>query len=457
MNKYGHIKNTSLALLTAISALVPGLSWANDQQTGVNNDTEVIVVEGRRNHSQTEVEESTQMLLNVAGIKGDPLSAVYTMPGVVYAGGDDGGEPAIRGSSPDDNAFYIDDMPVDYIFHLFGDSIFNENIVRDFSLYPAAFDSSYGNATGGVFDVKLRDPRNQDITTTFDASMLRTGIMVEGGVNDDQAFYLSYRRSLIHLFLPEGEEEDGYTIFKAPVSDDYQGKYQWLIGDNHKLTFTMTGANDTGGVNISSVSEGGLIDPDAIGDLKITTGFDQQGLSWQYFGDSQKIMHVNFSHLSETTKESFGQGQFIDVDEEQYNLRLLYQLSWFDDHKLIIGSDIEQSDAKYSYDIIPYYCTDHEPDCEDKKGERIQDSDTLKRLDTAVYLKSMWQFHSDFELELGVRAEKNDYTDQSFVHPRASIKWFVDNALTFTAKAGTYSRFPDIDTVLRKLGNPKLK
>lgn len=122
------------------------------------------------------------------------------MPGVVYAGGDNGGEPAIRGSSPDDNAFYIDDMPVGYIFHLFGDSIFNENVVGDFSLHPAAFGSQYGNATGGFFDIKLRDPRNQDFTATADASLMKTGVMIESGINDDQAFYLSYSRSLIHFF-----------------------------------------------------------------------------------------------------------------------------------------------------------------------------------------------------------------------------------------------------------------
>ena len=104
---------------------------------------------------------------------GDPLSAVFSLPSVVYAGGDDGGEPAVRGSSPDDNAFYIDNMPVSYIFHMFGDSIFNENLIRDFNLQAAAFDSPYGNATGGIFDVKLRDPRNQDIQTTLEASMLK--------------------------------------------------------------------------------------------------------------------------------------------------------------------------------------------------------------------------------------------------------------------------------------------
>ena len=171
-------------------------------------------------------------------------------------------------------------MPVGYIFHIFGDSIFNKDLVRDFSLHPAAFGSQYGNATGGVFDVQLRDPKNQDLAVTLDASLIKTGILVEGGVNEDQAFYFSYRRSNIHLFIDENEEDEGLTIFKAPISDDYQGKYQWLIGDEHKLTLTLAGASDVGGINISKASEEGRIDPDLIGDLKLKQRFDSQGLEF---------------------------------------------------------------------------------------------------------------------------------------------------------------------------------
>lgn len=422
-----------------------------------DKNTEVITVEGRRNQALTELTPETEKLLSIAGLDHDPLSAVYSMPGVVYAGGDDGGAPAIRGSSPDDNAFYIDDLPSGYIFHLFGDSIFNENVVRDFSLEPAAFGSHYGNATGGVFDVKLRDPRNQDISTTLDMSLLKASAMIEGGIADDHAFYLAYRRSLIHLFLPEGEEDEGYTIFKAPVSDDYQGKYQWLIGDKHKLTFTITGASDVGGINISAASEAGRVDPDSIGDLKIKTQFDSQSASWQYYGDNQKIMHFTVGHTTEKEKQSFGQGQFINIDSEIYNARFLYQIDWFESHKLITGIDFKQEDTEYSYDAIPYYCTDHDNDCESRKGDRIQDADALTNKNIAAYIHDQWTITDSLMLDIGLRAEHDDYTDQKFVHPRAALHWYATNNLTFNTKIGTYSRFPDIDTALRKIGNPHIK
>lgn len=440
--------------VNAVSSELPQSDVIKAKQSEV---VEVIEVKARRNQANSEVSIETQKLLKIAGLDHDPLSAVYSMPGVVYAGGDSGGEPAIRGSSPDDNAFYIDDMPVGYIFHLFGDSIFNENVVGDFSLHPAAFGSQYGNATGGVFDVKLRDPRNQELSATLDFSLLKTGAMIEGAVNDDQAFYLSYRRSLIHLFLPEGEEEDGYTIFQAPVSDDYQGKYQWLIGDEHKLTFTLTGASDEGGINVSEASEEGRIDPDFIGDLKINSQFDSQGISWQYYGENGRLMHLTLGHTIEKSKESYGAGQFIQVKNEEYNARFLYQIDWFDSHQLITGIDLNNKKSRYSFDAIPYYCTDHDPDCESKKGDRIQDNDKLTSNNSAVYFNDIWSFDENWSLEAGLRAEYNDYTEQSFVHPRFSLNWYVNNDLTIKAKTGTYNQFPELETVLKKVGNPQLK
>jgi len=419
---------------------------------------EVIEVTSKRNQANSEMTEQTEQLMSVAGIGNDPLSAVYSLPGIVYAGGDTG-SPAVRGSSPDDNAFYIDDIPAGYIFHLFGDSIFNENLIQDFALHPAAFGSEYGNATGGIFDVKLRDPRQQDIETTIDLSMLKSGFMVEGETFEDQAFYVSYRRSQIHLFLPESDEEDdeGYTIFKAPVSEDYQAKYQWLIGDAHKLTFSASGASDTGGVNISERSEEGRVNPDSVGDLKITTKFDSQSISWQYYGDEQKIMQLVAGHTVNTTDEIFGKGQFIKVDEEIYNLRFSSQITWLADHKLGFGLDYSKSDVDYSFDIIPYYCTETDADCESNKGDRIQDNANLTDEDIAIYIHDIWSIDEDWQLTYGVRAESNDYTDQTFIHPRFALDWFAADGLTIKAKAGTYSRFPDVDTALNKLGNPQIK
>ena len=82
---------------------------------------------------------------------------------------------------------------------------------------------------------------------------------------------------------------------------------------------------------------------------------------------------------------------------------------------------------------------------------------TLTDEDIAIYVHDIWSIDEDWQLTYGVRAESNDYTDQTFIHPRLALDWFAADGLTIKAKAGTYSRFPDVDTALNKLGNPQIK
>lgn len=429
------------------------------QSAGPNpsvKDVEKINITGNRNRPNSEPTEQTQQLLAIAGIDSDPLAAAFSLPGVVYGGGDFGGEPAIRGSSPDDNSFFVDNVPVDYIFHLFGDSIFNKNIVRTFDLHSAAYGSTYSDATGGVFDVKLRDPRKQPIKTTFDASFLKVGVFTEGSLADNQAFYFSYRHSLLQFFFPEGEEEDGVKVFEAPISDDYQGKYQWLVGDDHKVTFAIGGASDKLGLSISEQSEEGRSDPDIVGDAFAKTSFDNQSLTWDYFPNRTDQYSLLVSHLAEQQNEYFGDEQFVKVDEDAWVLRAFAQTNRFPSHSLKAGVDVENRAIDYAIDLIPYFCTEQTNNCVDQKGERINDKDRLDVKVTALYLEDIWTINSDWQLTSGLRAEKENYSDSSFVHPRIRLDWMPTNKLAFHMRAGKYSQLQSAEYTVRILGNPDL-
>lgn len=103
---------------------------------------------GKKDRASTEMNQETERLLGVAGAANDPLQAIYALPGVTFSSGGDGpggSEPVIRGSAPQDNAYFIDLIPASYLFHLFGNSIFDKHVISSFDLYPAAFSSKYGN------------------------------------------------------------------------------------------------------------------------------------------------------------------------------------------------------------------------------------------------------------------------------------------------------------------------
>lgn len=242
------MKNVSNSFLLLSGLMFYGLSQAavaeeESQETRDNEESliEDVLVIGDEKTEITEVRPDTQELLGVAGAANDPLQAIYSLPGVTFSNGDGpgGSDPVIRGSAPQDNAYFIDWVPAGYIFHLFGNSIFNRNLIHSFDLYPAAFSSQYGNATGGIIDVRLREPRNQDFTTTLHTSFIDAGVMFESGISDNQAFYASFRRSTLDLIVSEddvGDDDEGFQIDELPISSDYQVKYDWSINDYHKST-----------------------------------------------------------------------------------------------------------------------------------------------------------------------------------------------------------------------------
>jgi len=431
----------------------------NQQSSSAEKTSEnKIEIIGDRNAANTEVDEDTKKLLKVPGIMGDPLGAVFSLPGVVIAGDDLGGEPAIRGSSPDDNAYYIDSMPAGYIFHTFGNSIFNENLVQRFDLLSAGFGAEYGEAIGGVFDVTLRDPKNQEFSGTFDWSMIQTGLLVESGLGDNQAFYASYRKSLIHLYISEGEEDDdGFTVYEAPQSDDYQFKYQWLIGNNQKFTLNATGASDSAKAGIAKESELGRSDPESVGDLRLDRKFNSAGMRWELFSDNGGVLSLGLSRLDDDEFFAYGDGQFVDLGYKESFFRGYYQQNWIKNHNFTLGTEWRKSDFTYRFDFIPYYCTDQQRDCSLQRGERTQDQETINSNTYAFYLSDRWKFSKDWQLDLGLRSEYSDYNNERHLMPRAALIWQANTNLSLNMKAGRYTRTSDGEKSVRRIGNPNLK
>ena len=161
---------TATLLLAACAAAAEPTAGEPADRTADERLGEIVVF-GRRDRDPSQISADAERLVAVPGALGDPVSAVFSLPGVVYAGGDTG-TPAVRGSGPEDNLYLVDALPVAYVFHSLdvGASVFSDQILGTFELRPAAYGPEFANVTGAVFDIGLRDPRNQPLRTTVDLS-----------------------------------------------------------------------------------------------------------------------------------------------------------------------------------------------------------------------------------------------------------------------------------------------
>src|SRR5690606_11179096 len=133
--------------------------------------------------------------------QGDALKAIQNFPGVARAPFGIG-LLVIRGSDPTDSAVFLGEHEIPQLFHFGGlTSVLNADVISQIDYIPGNFDARYGDAIGGVIDVKTRPGRRDGYYGYVDSDLFDTGVMVEGPVGKG-SFVLSGRRSYIDLLLP---------------------------------------------------------------------------------------------------------------------------------------------------------------------------------------------------------------------------------------------------------------
>jgi len=421
-----------------------------------DDSIELVQVIGTRKAAYTEITEDTQKLVEMPGSLGDPLGAISALPGVVTPVG--GGEPAVRGSSPEDNRYFIDSMPAGYIFHQFNTSIFDENVVQDFQLFTAGFGAQYADATGAIFDIRLRDPKNQQLHTTLTASFLRAGLFIESGVTENSAFYLSARSGLVHLFMPEEEvaDDDGIRITTAPKDNDYQLKYHWNINSSNALTLSLAGAQDYAAAEFTELSTFVQENPDFAGDAMIDERFDSQGLSWLHSASSGGELKVSVAKYVDKSRVEWGHSYFNEATLDNTIIKGHFSQPIGLSHRLTLGMESNEYAYQYGIRAVMFVCTDFDVDCQQGRGEVIHDNRLVTLRDSTLYVIDSWDVSDMLNVETGVQWNSNDYTDESFINPRIALSWQAWEPVAITASAGRYNRLPNTESMLPIVGNPNI-
>jgi hypothetical protein len=101
---------------------------------------------------------TTKVLKSLPVMAGEPdlVKASSMLPGIVSVGEGSSGL-SVRGGSSDQNAFYINDIPVFNTSHVFGFfPAFNADLINNFTIYKGYIPSSYGGRLSSVFDIETR-------------------------------------------------------------------------------------------------------------------------------------------------------------------------------------------------------------------------------------------------------------------------------------------------------------
>lgn len=460
MASSAHRMLTAAFLCTPVATLLVATTEAAQESAGTAPIEETIIL-GERKGDFTIITENAQKLVDVPGAIGDPLAAVFSLPGVVPGG--DGGEPAVRGSSPADNLYLVDFLPAGYVFHNFSSSIFSEYILQDFQMYSAGFGPAFSNVTGAVFDITLRKPKNQKLGGTIDLSLLRSGIFVEGAVTDNSAFYFSARKSLIHLVVQEQSKEDaeedgeGIRVIEAPQDNDYQFKYVWDISDQHQLAFSANGATDYVEAELTRQADFVAVNPDFAGKAKIQQDYDGQQIAYTYLGDrvTEATLAIGRNDLGSETFWGDNYHSFFNIEHRQAKGELDYALT--DNQTLTIGTQIIDGHYTLDYEGILLLCSEDKQDqCSSAERRRISDIASLDIQENTFYINNSWLITDRTRLDYGVQSYHNDLTNETLTLPRLALGFQLTSTLELNARYGHYARLPEIELAFPSVGNPNL-
>ena len=134
------------------------------------------------------------------GSGGDIVRAVQNLPGVARPPFGLG-QLLIRGTAPEDSAFYLDGVRIPSVFHFGGlSTVINADLLEDATLLASNYSVRYGRSLGGVVDLSLDDrpPRASRAYAAID--LFQTTAFAQGATKR-ASLTASARRSYIDAIL----------------------------------------------------------------------------------------------------------------------------------------------------------------------------------------------------------------------------------------------------------------
>jgi len=178
----------------------------------------------------------------------DIIKAIQLLPGV-QATSEGGSGFSVRGGSPDQNLIILDEATIYNASHLMGFfSVFNNDAIKDVTLYKGDIPASYGGRLSSLLDVRMKEGNMKKFSGSGGIGSISSRLTLEGPVVKDKiSFIVSGRRTYADLFLKLSNNEnlrDNKLYFY-----DLNGKMNVKFNDNNRLFISAYSGKDTFGNN----------------------------------------------------------------------------------------------------------------------------------------------------------------------------------------------------------------
>lgn len=267
-----------------------------------------IIVKGNKKTTTTE-ELPLARLQKIPSLAGetDVIKALIQMPGV-SAGTEGSAGLNVRGGSPDQNLYLLDDVPVYNVNHVFGFvSVFNTDAIKSVKMYKGGIPSQYSGRSSSVIDMYMKDGDMHNFHGDISIGIISSKLLLEGPIIKDKcSFIVTARRSYIDiLFRPFSKSiaDNTITVF---YFYDVNAKINYKINEKNRLFISFYSGQDKFFVKYNEIEKDSI---------ELHQKY-LQSISWGNITTSLRWLSILSEKISINTSLFYTQFNYLNKNEQ---------------------------------------------------------------------------------------------------------------------------------------------
>lgn len=399
-----------------------------------------------------------------AGALQDVSRYLQTLPGVVIGTNDFRNDIIVRGGSPLENLFIVDNIEIPNInaFANFASaggtvSILDTELIQDVTFLTGGYPAPYINRVSSVLQIAQREGDREQVRGRLTLGFAGAGAILEGPINKGRgSWVVSARRSFLDFFTKDigfGGVPVLYTINAKAVYDLTPQDRLWLVN--------VSGVDR---IRLGLTEETDLDEGLADFDIRYTGWRTATGFNWQRIFGSRGVGLLGVTHseaaVTSTVKDLVRAGvppPGVPVDDiidqgpvvfregsREGETTIKYDLTTY----LSMMGRKNKVQAGGSFKVFRLNYNTGSPLGDDSpfSVEPGINAFTLDRAFTAyqsgAYVQGTMDLSPRLNLTWGGRVDHYQYIGHTRVSPRAGVGYKVSDRLTWSASYGQYFQQP---------------